>query len=611
MPNDELEYTSRRLVDWMQRIHDGRVALPTWQRSLVWDVSKVKSLVDSLLRDRPVGTLLLMPKDESRFRSRPIRDTNSSDRSVDDGELILDGQQRLTALWRAFHDNPERLFVRVFNWEKRHLSVEKVCSAGECGLTATDDDPHIAVQEYDARCIPLAVLGIDCVTQSEDAAWQWCNRAKKNDGEAARRLHQRIQRELAEPFRHRRLWHLMLPRDVSREEAIEIYIRTNESSAVIRRFDIAVAMYDSDTGNSLREEIVQMVDEMGASQFLIHSFFDTEEGEDGLIPSLGEVLFKVACLWTGFAPTEGKYTKEAVLKTLRTRREDLRDALTWALDLYRQEGIPDRRFVPSDVPLRVLPALYPVIDRAKENAEARVQRYVREYLWRAFLTDRYSRSANTRLHEDYRAIESNLRDNPRGARDSWRDGVPIFSDSHYPIPDWKRLADLDGDVLRSPRSRNTLAKAVFAISLRDGRDFATGQPAGSGLRDQRWDYHHLFPKDYLRKHGLLSRQINHGMNFALVTAKTNSIIRNQAPHKYLASDGALARAANGEAGRELPQLVHSHQIPYRPLVEPPRPGIPQAAEVQRLYRAFIEARAKMLARAMKDLVGGQATVAKP
>lgn len=609
MAGDDLQYTSRPLMDWIRRVHEGRIALPTFQRSSVWDISKVRSLIDSLLRNRPIGTLLLMPTDESRFRWRPIQGAEAVRPATGDGELILDGQQRLTALWRAFRGDLEPLFVRVKDWNANPLEVDAVGVAADLGFHAehrlVKDEGERAVLHFQRNCVPLAVLGIDLVTQTEHALWRWCNQTQRNDGEKAWRLVNRIQGDIAMLLWHRRLWHLTLPREISQQEAIEIYIRTNESSAVIRRFDIAVAIYDSNTGESLRDEIVGMVEEMGAEKSLFESFFDTEEGEDRYIPTLGEVLFKVSCLWCGFAPTEGKYTEKAVLETLRQRKNELRDALLWALEFYQAEGVRDRRFVPSDVPLRVLPALFPTVRGLLRTDEAKVRRYVRSYLWRAFLTERYSRNANTRLHDDCRTMVANLKQGRSETTDKWREGVPIFSNLHYPLPDSQRLEDLDEDPLPSPRARNSLSRAVFAISLREGLDFATGQRAGSGL-DQRWDYHHLFPKAYLKKSGMDPKQINHGLNQALVTGKTNSIIGRKPPHEYLAVDGDLARAANGETGKELPRLVESHRIPYAALVAEPRTGAPN--DVANLYRKFIKARAKMVETAMKALIVGKATL---
>lgn len=608
MVGDALQYRRRPLAEWMRRICDGRIALPSFRGGFVWDPTRARNLIEALLRDRPVGTLLSIPRNEDRFRSRPVIGSGTGTPAASAGELILDGQQRLTALWRAFHNEPEPLFIRVRGWDEVPLEVEAVRSGSDLRLRPGEDECESAVRQYEGRCIPFSVVGIDSVTQPEDATWIWCKRAMRNDGEKARLLERRIQREIAEPFRHRGLWHLTLPDDVSREEAIDIFVRTNESSAVIRRSDIAVALYDSQTGGSLREDIVRMVEDLGEEQVVIHRFFDTEEGEDKLIPVLGEVLFKVSCLRCEFSPTESRYTEKRVREYLRDERAELRDALVWALEFYRQEGIPHRRFVPSDVPIRVLPALYPAVRDVERKAEARIRRFLRGYLWRAFLTDRYSRSANTRLQEDYRAILANLDAAASGDGERWRRNVPIFRDHLYPLPKVERLADLDEDCLRSPRRRDSLAKAIFAISLREGRDLATGEPAGSGF-GQQWDYHHLFPKDYLRKAGVSSRQFDHGLNFALVTEKTNSIIRNKPPHEYLTVDGALARAANGATEDELPRLVASHRIPYEALVAAPKAGARRATEVERLYRAFIAERARMMHRAMEALAKGQASVA--
>lgn len=601
MIGDPLHYHTRSLASWMRGIRDGSITLPAFQRSAVWDSTKVKRLIDSLLRDRPVGALLLIPANEDRFRSRPFRGSEVTTPVAAGGELVLDGQQRLTALWRAFHDEPEPLFLRVRDWDEFPLTVEAVGSMSDLGL-GPDDDGEAAARRYGERCLPFGIVGIEGVTQPEDAAWTWCRRALPNDDESAGRLERTIGRDIATLFHYRRLWHLTLPDDLSREEAIDIYIRTNESSAVTRRFDIAVALHDSETGGSLREEIVRLVEEMGQEQASIQRFFDTEGGEDELIPELGEVLFEVSCLRSGFTPTESKYTEKRVLGTLRDERSELRDALVWTLEFLRQEGIPERRFLPSEAPIRLLAALYPVVRDAEEKEAARIRRFLRAYLWRAFLTHRYSRSAKTRLREDYRAIRENLESPESGDEEHWRRAAPVFRERLYPLPTTERLSDLDEDCLRSPRRRDSLAKALFAISLREGRDLATGERTEHAFGRQ-WAYRRLFPKGYLVNSGLTSRQADHELNFALMTETTHSIIRNRPPHEYSAVDGDLARAAGRAAGDELPRLVASHRIPYGALVAAPRAGAPRAAETQRLYRAFIEARARMMRRAMEALAG--------
>lgn len=234
MTDDAPHYHSRYLIDWMRSIHEGRTTLPTFRPACVWDIGKAKSLIDSLFRNRPVGTLLLMSTDEERFHSRPIPGAVAATPATGNGELILDGQQRLSALWRAFHDEPEPLFVRINDWTADSLAVLEVGSAADLRLRLVKDAHEDAAILFESRCIPFAVLGIDCVTQSEGATWDWCDLALPNDEDRARRLSFRIQRDVAGPFRYRELWYLTLPSGISKEEAIEIYIRANESSAVTR-----------------------------------------------------------------------------------------------------------------------------------------------------------------------------------------------------------------------------------------------------------------------------------------------------------------------------------------------------------------------------------------
>ena len=43
----------------------------------------------------------------------------------------------------------------------------------------------------------------------------------------------------------RNIWYAKLPTTMKRRDAIEVFIKVNESSSVIKKFDIAVAEFDS------------------------------------------------------------------------------------------------------------------------------------------------------------------------------------------------------------------------------------------------------------------------------------------------------------------------------------------------------------------------------
>ena len=599
MSNDDLGYKPRRLHQWMESIGSGGMKLPKFQRSYVWNNNKIRDLLEALLSNRPVGTLLLIPDDPRRFASRNLKELNEI-RDADTVELILDGQQRLTSLWGAFKGIP-KLLVRVKDWDEESLQLNGIRTPREIGIVSRNQATEVEI--YEKGCFPVSILGMDDVTQDDDAGWRWCNQAMQNDGEKARLLWKKIDRSFGEPLRNRDLWYLRLPDSMSRKEAIDVYVKTNQSSAVIKKFDIAVALYDSETGASLRDEIIDMISEVSQGGELIRLFFGVGNGdadEEDLIPELGELLLKVACLWTDVPPTETNYTKEEVLRTLRDRVNLFRDALVRSLEFYSQEGIPRRSFVPSYVPLRVLPALQPELKRIPQKYNAKATRVVRAYLWRSFLTDRYSRSANTRLYDDYRKLREALQSPEKLDVTNLRKIAPIFNEDHFPLgPTIAEMSDME-EPLPRPQLKNTRSRAVFAISLRKAQDFGTGALLIPNA-GKECDRHHLFPKDYLKKNGVTeTKQINHCLNFALLTDKTNGVIRNRGPHDYLGPNSEFIHDYNRE-GDELRNLVKTHQIPFDQLIAEPTSD---ASGVRGIYQKFIKARAGITRSAIDKLCQG-------
>lgn len=96
----------------INRIRTGRMALPNFQREFVWGPSQVVDLLDTISRQWPIGTLLLLsgpqPFATKAIDSGPAIDSNSLDL------YILDGQQRLTAMYHAFADVSDYVYYIDF-----------------------------------------------------------------------------------------------------------------------------------------------------------------------------------------------------------------------------------------------------------------------------------------------------------------------------------------------------------------------------------------------------------------------------------------------------------------------------------------------------------------
>ena len=77
-----------------------------FQRYIAWGHGEVSGLLTTVLRGLPSGAALILEVgDEVKFFSRAMVDAPDSGEMVN--EQLLDGQQRLTALWRSLHDKYE------------------------------------------------------------------------------------------------------------------------------------------------------------------------------------------------------------------------------------------------------------------------------------------------------------------------------------------------------------------------------------------------------------------------------------------------------------------------------------------------------------------------
>ena len=93
--------TTRPLRDLVREFHAGAILLPQFQRDYVWRPSKIRNLLDSLLRGFPVGGFYLWRPTSGKIDAKPKSFGKQRIEAPFEGYLI-DGQQRLTSLEAAF-----------------------------------------------------------------------------------------------------------------------------------------------------------------------------------------------------------------------------------------------------------------------------------------------------------------------------------------------------------------------------------------------------------------------------------------------------------------------------------------------------------------------------
>jgi uncharacterized protein with ParB-like and HNH nuclease domain len=113
--------TKIALKSILDEIIEGKIQLPDFQRGWVWDDDHIRSLMVSIGRSFPIGSIMLLETGgPARFQVRPIEGVTLPIPSVRVEYLILDGQQRLTSLTQVLRlTNP----IKTKNAQKHDVTL--------------------------------------------------------------------------------------------------------------------------------------------------------------------------------------------------------------------------------------------------------------------------------------------------------------------------------------------------------------------------------------------------------------------------------------------------------------------------------------------------------
>lgn len=590
------EARNRTIDDWLHRIDGGQLRLPSFQRGEAWDKRRIASMLSTIINDLPLGiTLILEVGDTEQFHSRPLE--TAPDPKVKVTEHLLDGQQRLTALWRALKDNTDvTYFVHVPeldedpNNDDSAISVQAIkrwtdkrgrkprwvdspvgCLArGLIPVRLLDPDSHDVDSWVDAA-YPTTPIDDDSSVEEQLEA------LKGERAMSASRSHlkEKVINPLRERVRHFNLPYLGLPATTDKETALRVFINMNTNAKPLKAYDIVVAELENATGVQLREYLGALNNEQPS----LRRYFD----------NVGEAVLQTAALLQGKQPNQKgyfeldhpKFVSQWVLVTSGLRR------LT---ELLSAEGIFDSARVPTGPALPVAAALLAVAEETGDN-RATADQLVRRYLWSAFFTIRYQGAAATRAMADYAPLRAII-GGTGGA-----DDVPVFDRQLYPLPSRRELLEAGWS-----KKADRLGRAVLAASTYFGaRDFADNTSLSADNVGRR-EYHHLFPDKLLKDAGIDSFL---ALNCALITWKTNRTIGRLDPIQYLED-----RAQKAPNARDVEGRLETHLVPYELLAAAgPYPdgltGPELAALVRPDFDVFLSVRARIIAAAAAELTEGR------
>ena len=612
-------YDSRTVREWLAAADREEVLLPNFQRSRVWKPQLTAAYILALLERRPTGMFLVLAADDPLPFSCRFLGTSGIGRggpppSADkERELVLDGQQRLTSLWEALSGKgPKRFLVRVRNLAEGDLRVEEVAWRAHSWSNPA--------RMYGTNWIPVDILhagpdaggtgaggDADGGASSASALTRWCETAAGEDWPA---LLQSVTDLRARLLDQPKLQYCLLGKDTDRDTAVDIFINVNRSAVKLKEIDIAVAIAEAEHGVDLRARIEEY---LADSQEVGHYF---SKAPNRAIPEVSAWMLKVACLKVrsgrhpdGLPPKESHYpsavqslcgnavpepgggTREANARIVQLAAD-----LDAALSFAAERGGATKRTLPAWPPVHVIAALQEDLRQLDAGMRSTAERLLSAYLWRGFLTERYAKLANTRLHEDYAGLRARLlamaHARRRGAEEEPTiDDVPIFDDKEYPLPERRELkrAGWIGTASR-------LGRAIAAVAMQGGPlDWVTGKRLdpdrvrrleGGGKLERR----PVFPP--AKFDGRLGDRLRLGLNGVLLA---KSGMPPCDPADLLKRIRSLPPQANAELD-ELDWLkrVHSHVVPPSALK---RDG--SAAPFR--YANYLDARADAIALEVRKL----------
>ncbi|MBA2441616.1 MAG: DUF262 domain-containing protein [Rubrobacter sp.] len=577
-------------------IKSGEIAIPEIQRPFVWKAVKVRNFLDSLYQGYPVGFLIAWRNPDVKLKDG----TSSHGRRI-----LIDGQQRVTALMAAL------LGREVVNSNYQNSRIRIAFHPGRGQFEVMNS----AIRK-DVSWIPDISEVFDPNTSMFQFVGDYCER---NPGTKQDEVFRSI--ELLRGITNNQIGLIELAGELDIETVTEIFIRVNSEGVPLNQADFAmskIAVNETYGGNMLRKAIdyfchlavapeffptIQNDEEFTKSEFFPRMKWLQGENEDLYDPSYTDMLrvaftseFRRGRLEDLVALLSGRnfetrQYEEAIVENSfsRLRQSVLRfmneTHFKRFIMIIRSAGFVDAAMIGSQNALNFAYVLYLALrDSGVPNEE--IERQVRRWFVLSVLTGRYSSSPETAFDHDIREIHVQ-------GISTYADNVVLgeLSDAFWEA---SLPQAMNTSVASSPYFRLFQAAQVKANDL----GFLSQDINVRELVEVKSDVHHVFPRNYLKQHGMTRGQYNQIANYVVTQSEINIAIGNKEPQVYFTQleeqyNGGPRRYGNITDPDALRDNLRAHCIPD---------GVDEMTADD--YPEFLDARRKLMAKKIRGYFEG-------
>lgn len=496
--------------DLINGVSSGKIQIPPFQRSFVWESRDISFLLDSIYRGYPIGSFIFWKTTRKLPRSRNVGNIKLEINQFAKGSeinYVLDGQQRITSLFSAVKgatiDND--IYRFLFDLKSKRFIVKR------------GDENHSYIDE-DIDNLQISIETI--FTES-------------------RSVYRNIIRKY--PVEYEEVLDNIYDRFVGyRFSIISVMDKeTNDEDEKNEGIKQVVEMFSriNETGRKLTVVAKMVARCWGAGYDLSEAFEDFYSLHKELNDIREQTLLQSASAILNHRKSKSKDILSTKIHKLESEWDNITVAFLLAIEFVKTKlKIHNLKYLPFESLLVPLTYLF-YKQKSLNNKQTEL---IEIWFWRACLSNRYDSTVESKLEEDCINFDKILENKK-----------PEFN---YLI-DWDQLANkLIG---QRYNLKNAFVKTVLSLyshikpqNLTDGRDVKF-EGLFSGY--YKHNLHHIFPQAYLRKvFPEYKDYFDSIVNIMLIPAITNLEILDKQPSDYF----SLLRKNDDE----FPEILQHHYI---------------------------------------------------
>lgn len=541
------------LSELMRDVASGKAQLPEFQRSWTWDDNRIKGILASLSQGYPMGAIMRLTygNENVKFKYRTIEGVTK--KNVVPDYLVLDGQQRLTSMFRSTcckepvntttekGKNIKRYYYLDINkcLDENADREEAVFSVPADRKVKTNFDRDIVLDlskrdlEYEKEMFPLNIV----FDSNETFDWLMGYIAYYNNNPDNLEKYKTFKKDVLDTITGYKLPVITLGKETPREAVCKVFENVNTGGVPLTVFELVTATFATYEFD-LRKDWEACRDVIWGKNESLNT--DVMYGVDETA-----FLTAVTLFTTYHAETMTTCKKKDVLalefNDYQANKEKLLEGYKMARKFLFSQYVFRKRDLPYTTQLIPLATICAEIGKPVFN-QPETQKILSRWFWCGIMGEMYGGANETRYANDMEDVVAEIR-----GKDSQNRTV--------------NAAYFSATRLISLQTRNSAAyKGIMALVYRERcYDFVRGTTIDIvKSMDEAPDIHHIFPEVHCIKMGYKKEKWNSIVNKTPLLPESNRQIGGEAPSVY---SGRIMRKAKIDE-TELRTRVESHLVNY-------------------------------------------------